>query len=85
MGVAVGPFKPTRVTSSDAKTSSGSNWPWSSASAFAPGLHALPFDGCAGGLHRARGGIGHFGANAVAGNQRNLMSHQRYYRGGWKL
>src|SRR5579871_6414025 len=35
MGVAVGPFNPTRVHSSDAKTSSGSRWP-SSSRALAP-------------------------------------------------
>src|ERR1035438_3105116 len=35
MGVAVGPFRPTRVHSSEANTSSGSNCPRSS-SAFAP-------------------------------------------------
>ena len=43
MGVVVGPFRPTRVISSEAKTSSGINWP-SSASARSAGVHALPFD-----------------------------------------
>ena len=35
------------------------------------GLHALPLDANAGGFHRAHGGLGHFGSDAVAGNERD--------------
>ena len=45
------------------------------------GLHALPFDGDAGGFDRAHGGFGHFGSDAVAGDERNLVGHHSYYRG----
>ena len=44
------------------------------------GIDAFPFDAGAGRLHRARSRIGHFGPDAVAGNQRDLMSHHRYYK-----
>jgi len=44
------------------------------------GIHALPFDACAGRRHRERGRIGHLGPNAIARDQRNLMSHHRYYK-----
>ena len=44
------------------------------------GLDALPFDGDAGGLDRAHGGIRHFGSDAVSGNQGDLVGHHRYYR-----
>ena len=48
------------------------------------GFHALPLDAGAGSFHRAHGGFRHFGSNTVSGNQRNLMGHHSYYRGGAK-
>jgi hypothetical protein len=47
-----------------------------------PGLDAFPLDRNAGRLDRAHRGIGHFGSDAVAGYERYLMSHHRYYKVG---
>jgi hypothetical protein len=44
------------------------------------GIHAFPFNAGASRRHRARGRIGDFGANAIARDQRDLMSHHRYYK-----
>ena len=79
IGVAVGPFRPTRVDFERGEDIVGNQL-----SLFGEGAHAgfdaLPFDRDAGGVNGANGRVGHFGSDAVAGDERDLMGHHSYYK-----
>ena len=75
MGVAVGPFRPTRVGFEGGENVVRNQLAVLGQGARA-GFHALPLDGHAGGIHRAHRGFGNFGSDPVAGNQRDVMGHK---------
>ena len=74
MGVAVGPFRPTRVDLERGEDVVGQQLAEFGERVDA-GLHAVPFHCDAGSLHRAHGGLGHFRSDAVSGDERDLVGH----------
>ena len=74
IGVVTGPFSPTRVRSIDSVSSLGM-YSLIFFKGFGPGHEGFPFKLHAGGFENAHGRLRDFGADAVAGDEGDFVSH----------